>query len=181
MRPDDDNNPFGVLIPNYGNLRVWGKCRELQLQRPASLFGTATEPRPAVRRQLHLERFHRFWIHWHSGLTTANGFGAGDGYTTDQTLPHLDRGNSTFDIRHRLTFNFVWEMPFLRNRHDFLGTMLAGWQLNGIFSLQTGAHWFPYRGGGGLAGSKLQPDASFPDACDPATFNPTHCVNVRAD
>jgi hypothetical protein len=59
--------------------------------------------------------------------------------------------------------------------------MLAGWQLNGIFSLQSGAHWFPYRGGGGFAGSKLQPDTRFPDACGPATFDPAHCVNVRAD
>jgi hypothetical protein len=41
---------------------------------------------------------------WHSGATTANGAGAGEGYTTDFTLPQLDRGNSLFDIRHRLIF-----------------------------------------------------------------------------
>jgi len=118
---------------------------------------------------------------WHHSVSSANGFGAGDGYTTDQTLPQLDRGNSTYDIRHRLTFNFVWEMPFLRERHDFMGTMLAGWQLNGIFSLQTGAHWFPYRGGQN-ASSNLQPDDGSPaDVCDPATFDPTLCVNMGAD
>ena len=39
---------------------------------------------------------------WHSGATTASGGAGGDGYSTDQALPGLDRGNSVFDIRHRL-------------------------------------------------------------------------------
>ena len=39
---------------------------------------------------------------WHSGSTSANGGGGGEGYTTDVTFPGLDRGNSIFDIRHRL-------------------------------------------------------------------------------
>jgi len=177
----NDNNPNGVLNPNYGRLRVWENIAN------SSYNGLQV----SLKRQLsHGLQFggNYTWSHsidsgstWHSGLTSANGFGGGDGYTTDQTLPQLDRGNSIFDIHHRLTFNFVWEMPFLRDRHDFVGTMLAGWQLNGIFSLQTGAHWFPYRGGGFALGSKLQPDTGFPEACDPATFDPAHCVNIRAD
>ena len=44
---------------------------------------------------------------WHSGATTANGAAAGEGYTTDQHDPGLDRGDSIFDIRHRLVFNYV--------------------------------------------------------------------------
>src|SRR5262249_3005718 len=116
---------------------------------------------------------------WHGpGATTANGFGGGDAYMTDQTLPQLDRGNSTYDIRPRLAFNFVWEIPFLGKRHDFLGTMLAGWQLNGIFSRQTGPHWSPYRGGP-FARSDLH--ANVPGACSAATFDANNCVNTGAD
>ncbi len=48
---------------------------------------------------------------WHSGATTANGSAAGEGFTTDQTLPGLDRGDSIFDIRHRLVLNYVWQLP----------------------------------------------------------------------
>jgi hypothetical protein len=115
---------------------------------------------------------------WHSGQTTANGFAAGDAYSTDVTRPQLDRGNSIFDIRHRFTFNYVWEMPFFRNRHGLVAGVLGGWQWNGIWSFQTGAHWTPFRGGGG-AGSKLE--ALVPGACDAPTFDPSNCLNIRAD
>jgi hypothetical protein len=101
-----------VLNPNYANLRVWENVAN-SLQRPASLGETANEPRPAVRRQLHLSHSIDSDPVGTTASPTANGF-AGDGYMIDQTLPQLDRGNSTYDIRHRLTFNFVWEMPFLR-------------------------------------------------------------------
>ncbi len=80
---------------------------------------------------------------WHSGATTANGAAAGEGYTTDLTLPGLDRGNSLFDIRHRLVFNYVWELPG-KNLHGFLGAALGGWSYNGIWAFQSGAHWEPY-------------------------------------
>ena len=61
--------------------------------------------------------------------------------TTDQTRPGLDRGNSVFDIRHRLAFTYVWEMRFFRNQHGLLAGLLGGWQWNGIWSAQSGAHW----------------------------------------
>jgi outer membrane receptor protein involved in Fe transport len=173
-----DDNPFGVLNPNYANLRVWENVAN-------SIYN-------GLQVSLKLQMSHGLqfggnytWSHsidsgssWHMSQASANGFGGGDGYTTDQTLPQLDRGNSTYDIRHRLTFYFVWEMPFLRERHDFVGTMLAGWQLNGIFSRQTGAHWFPYRGGP-LASSNLQENV--PGACSAAKFDPKNCVNVGSD
>ena len=76
--------------------------------------------------------------------TSANGFAAGDGFTTDQTLPDLDRGNSTYDIRHRLTVSYLWELPFFLHRKGFVSTALAGWQLNGIWAFQSGAHWTPF-------------------------------------
>jgi outer membrane receptor protein involved in Fe transport len=174
----NDNNPNGVLNPNYQNLRAWENVAN-------SIYNGL---QVSLKQQLsHGLQFggNYTWGHsidsgssWHNGGTSANGFGGGDGYSTDQTLPRLDRGNSTYDIRHRLTFNFVWEMPFLRDRHDFVGTMLAGWQLNGIFSLQTGAHWFPFRGGQ-FGSSNLQENT--PGACSAATFDSQNCVNVGAD
>jgi len=53
----------------------------------------------------------------------------------------LDRGPSAFDVTHRLAANFVWELPFLRSRADAMGSILGGWQLNGIVSMQSG---FPF-------------------------------------
>jgi hypothetical protein len=80
---------------------------------------------------------------WHSGATSSNGAAAGEGYTTDFTLPQLDRGNSLFDIRHRLVVNYVWQLPG-QNLHGIMGAVLGGWSYSGVWSLQTGAHWEPY-------------------------------------
>jgi hypothetical protein len=115
---------------------------------------------------------------WHSGGTTANGFAAGDAFSTDPTQPWLDRGNSIFDIRHRLTFHYIWELPFFYQRHDWLAVMLGNWQLNGIWSFQTGAHWTPFRGGF-FSHSKLQ--ELVPGACSAPTFDPQQCVNIGSD
>ncbi len=80
---------------------------------------------------------------WHSGATTANGSAAGEGFTTDQTLPGLDRGNSVYDIRHRLVLNYVYQLPG-RNLKGVLGWVAGGWSYNGIWAFQSGAHWEPY-------------------------------------
>jgi len=68
---------------------------------------------------------------WHSSTTTANGSAGGDGYLTDVTRPGLDRGNSTFDIRQRLTFNYVYEFPWMKDQKGFVGHALGGWQYQG--------------------------------------------------
>jgi hypothetical protein len=52
------------------------------------------------------------------------------------------RGPSAFDIRHRLVFNYVWEIPIGPGKR-FLSTsaaghVLGGWQLTGILSSQSG-------------------------------------------
>ena len=94
--------PGGHINSNYGTLRVWENAansnyNSLQL---------------AVKKQTShglLFNLNYTYSHsiddgstWHSGATTANGDAAGDGFTTDWTRPGLDRGNSIFDIRHRL-------------------------------------------------------------------------------
>lgn len=43
----------------------------------------------------------------------------GDAFLTDSTLPQLDRGNSVFDIRHRFSVNYVWDVPFCIMGVDF--------------------------------------------------------------
>ena len=171
-------NPVGRLNPNYGFLRVWENAGN------SIYHGLQLSVKKQLSWGLQINGNYT-WSHaidsgsgWHSGSVTANGFSAGDAVTTDVTMPGLDRGNSTFDIRHRLTFNYVWELPLFRRKHGFFGAVLAGWQWNGIWSFQSGAHWSPYQGG---------PNARpiFEDfgtgACEPATFDPTRCFNVGSD
>jgi hypothetical protein len=112
---------------------------------------------------------------WQSVGNSVNGSAAGDGFTTDQTQPDLDRGNSVFDIRHRLTFSFVWEMPFFRTKRDLFAAGLGGWQLNSIWSFQSGAHWSAFNSDPPLLQEQTQ------GACDTATFDPANCINEGGD
>jgi hypothetical protein len=166
----------GFANNNYGNLRDWenvvnSNYNSLQanLKKQAShglLFNVNYTYSHAIDNGST----------WHSGATTANGAAAGEGYTTDQTLPGLDRGNALFDIRQRLVFNYVWELPG-KNLHGFVGAVLGGWSYNGIWAFQTGAHWEPFTSLSRL----LVPDAAFPNACKGATFDAAHCTNQGGD
>jgi len=169
-------NPLGRLNPNYGTLRVWDNSAN------SIYHGLQFSVTKKMQRGLQISGNYTYshsidsGSSWHNSQTTANGSAAGDGFTTDQTMPQLDRGNSTFDSRHRLTFNYIWELPFLRQAHGFTAAVLSGWQLNGIWSFQTGAHWTPFQGFGRPILNEL-----VPGACSAPTFNPQNCVNVGGD
>ena len=113
---------------------------------------------------------------WHSGATTASGAAGGDGYSTDQALPGLDRGNSVYDIRHRLTFNYVYELPG-KNLHGFAGAVLGGWQYSGIWAMQTGAHWSPYTS----SSRKLREITDSAAGCTAADITSGNCQNLGGD
>lgn len=165
--------PGGVINQNYGTLRVWENAgnsnyNALQL---------------AVKKQMShgmLFNLNYTWSHsidngssWHSGGTTANGVAAGDGFTTDWTRPQDDRGNSIFDIRHRVVFNYVWDLP-LGHHTGFLNAVLGGWQYNGILALQTGAHWSPFN----HASAKLREISDPAVACTATDVNTGNCQNL---
>jgi outer membrane receptor protein involved in Fe transport len=168
-------NPLGVLNPNYGRLRVWENAS-------SSIYHGM---QISVRKQLsHGLQFSANYTYshsidndstWQSAGTTVNGAAAGDGLTTDQTQPDLDRGNSVFDIRHRLALNYVWEMPFFRNQHGVTAILFGGWHWNGIWSTQSGAHWSAFNPTPPL----LHENA--PGACSAPTFNSANCVNEGGD
>ncbi len=163
-------NGQSVINANYGVLRVW----ENQATSNYNSFQLA------IRKQTShglMFNVNYTWSHslddgstWHSGATTANAAAAGDAYTTDWMHPHLDYGNSIYDIRHRLVLNYVYELPFGKH-NGFAGALLNGWQYNGIFSVQSGAHWSPYnRTGPNLVGD-----------CSTAGIAAGSCVNHGGD
>jgi len=50
-----------------------------------------------------------------------------------------DRGRSGYDRPHRLTGNFVYELPFYQHQTGSMGKLFGGWQLNSFFTFQSGA------------------------------------------
>jgi hypothetical protein len=49
-----------------------------------------------------------------------------------------DYGNSNWDIRHRFVMFFVYDAPFFSTANPVVRTVFAGWQMNGIVTVQTG-------------------------------------------
>ncbi|HKU27821.1 MAG TPA: TonB-dependent receptor, partial [Candidatus Sulfotelmatobacter sp.] len=170
-------NPNGVPNPNYGKLRTWENV----------VNSAYNALQVSVRRQMShgiLLNANYTWSHslddgstWHSGATTSNGAAAGEGYTTDQINPHLDWGNSIFDIRHRLVLNYVIQLPG-QHLHGVLGAIAGGWAYNGIWSFQSGAHWEPYAGDN-LGSAALVNAAGNP--CSAADVNSGNCMNTGGD
>ncbi len=170
------NNLFGRLNPNYGTLRVW---RDIAVSNYNSLQ-LSLNGKPAKGLQISANYTFSHAIDsgssWHNKATSVNGFAAGDGFLTDSTLPNLDRGNSTYDVRHRLTLTYTWDFPFFRHSRGFLKAALAGWQLNGLWAFQSGAHWTPYDPRRAQRFNELAPGA-----CEAGTFDLTKCQSIGAD
>ena len=165
------------LNPNYGKLRVWENAAS------SDYHALQISMKKRLRRGLQISGNYTYshsiddGSSWQSFPTSINGMAAGDAFTTDQTQPNLDRGDSIFDIRHRLSFNYTWEIPTFTSRNGLVGVLLRGWQLNGIWSFQTGAHWSPYN----ADALNLKPRNGFPGACEAATFDSVNCVNQGGD
>ena len=96
------------------------------------------------------------WSHSIDGASVFFGSGANGTTIFPQNNYDLaaERGNSDFDIRHRLSWSFLYEIPNLRRLPKVLG---EGWQLGGILSLQTGQP-FSVLTGQGLSGTGLGND-----------------------
>ncbi|MDX6709828.1 MAG: hypothetical protein QOH96_844, partial [Blastocatellia bacterium] len=78
------------------------------------------------------------------GGICSNGASARDCGPDDPLKPELDRGSSDTDVRHRLTFANIYDLPIGRNR-QYLSSMpkaldyiVGGFQLNNIVTLQSG-------------------------------------------
>jgi carboxypeptidase family protein/TonB-dependent receptor-like protein len=70
----------------------------------------------------------------------------GPGAVTNQTNPGdlaSERGPSDFDVRHLYNLSGTWDLPIFRTRTDWVGRLLGGWQLNGIWTRHSGLPWTP--------------------------------------
>jgi hypothetical protein len=70
----------------------------------------------------------------------------GPGAPTNQTYPldnQTEWGASDFDVRHNWTISGIWDLPFFRDRNDWVEVLLGGWQISGIWTRHTGFPWTP--------------------------------------
>jgi Carboxypeptidase regulatory-like domain/TonB dependent receptor len=70
----------------------------------------------------------------------------GPGATDNQTFPadqSTERGPSDFDATHNFIFSGTWDLPIFRERKDWIGHVLGGWEINGIWTAHSGFPWTP--------------------------------------
>lgn len=82
---------------------------------------------------------------WAKSIDNSSDFGSGDSseQVLDSTNLALERGVSSFDVRHRFSSAVTYELPF-KPSSGFARTLVGGWQLNSIVTLQTGQPFTPY-------------------------------------
>ncbi|HLY62528.1 MAG TPA: carboxypeptidase regulatory-like domain-containing protein [Terriglobia bacterium] len=70
-------------------------------------------------------------------------------FCTNETFPQnlkSERGPSDFDVTHYFTATAIYQLPWLKGRHDLLGRTLGGWELDPIITAHSGFPWTPVDG-----------------------------------
>jgi outer membrane receptor protein involved in Fe transport len=68
----------------------------------------------------------------------ATASGAGDINIFPPEYENYKRGLGRFDTRHRLTATGSYLLPFFRDRKDWMGALLGGWQISTVLRLSSG-------------------------------------------
>jgi hypothetical protein len=78
------------------------------------------------------------WSHSIDTASDLEDFEPNESQPTNSTNPAGDRGNSSFDIRRRFTWNFTYQFP---KAGGSMQKLKNGWGLDGILNLQDGQPW----------------------------------------
>jgi hypothetical protein len=78
------------------------------------------------------------WSHSIDDASDLEDFEPNQAQPQDSTNPVGNRGNSSFDIRRRFTWNFTYQFP---KWGGSLAKLKSGWGFNGIVNLQDGQPW----------------------------------------
>jgi Carboxypeptidase regulatory-like domain/TonB dependent receptor-like, beta-barrel len=143
------STPF--INPCFGIMRTWDTSVN------SSYWGLQTSFNRKFSRGLAFTTAYT-WSHsldyrstWHAlssggSATDANAIGEA-GYSMDPNAVYLERGNSLFDIRHRLVVSAEWDVPWMKSQQGLVGHVVGGWSVNSVVSLQSG---FPFTVGASL-------------------------------
>ena len=116
--------------------------------------------------------FNYTWSHSIDTASDGEDYVPNAAQPTDSTQPQLNRGNSNFDVRNRLTWNFVYQFP---SRKGSSQRLTNGWGLNGILTAQSGMPFHMILEADDFDGAGTY--FSKPDVVGPVKYNysdPTH-------
>lgn len=99
----------------------------------------------------------------------------------------LERAVSLFDRRHRFSFTYVYQLPFMRDQRGFVGRVLGGWEISGITNFESGAPLTITNGadadsiGGNLDRPDYNPQGQRGVRAVPSATSPTGYINPDAN
>jgi hypothetical protein len=83
---------------------------------------------------------------WSGGLIGSSDFDNGAGSATNYYHPEAELGPSSFDVRHTVVVNAVWQLPFGRSLTGAKSQILGGWQVGVVGNYASGIPFTPFIG-----------------------------------
>jgi outer membrane receptor protein involved in Fe transport len=124
--------------PNFANIRY--KMADAQSFYDSLQVGVVARPADGLQAQLSYT-LGKSTDDQSSSLGRTE-FSNGQARSVDPYNVRLNRGPSDFDVRHSLSMNFVWMLPYTAN--SSLGRALGdGWMISGIFTALSGVPMTP--------------------------------------
>jgi hypothetical protein len=104
-----------------------------------------------LSRDLQFRAAYTFSKSLDEGSSLANAIsGTTNAFTMNPLQPHWDYGLSSFDIRHSLSVNATYDLPFGRSPGTgalaFANKLISNWQVNAIATVQSGLPFSPQLG-----------------------------------
>jgi len=144
---------------------------------------TASSIYHSLQTSLRLSGWHGFtsianfvWSHSTDDASDSEDFIPNAAQPQDSTRPHLDRGNSNFDIRRRFSWNLTYELPKMGS-----SKFTNGWGFDSVVSLQDGQPFnFNYNFEGDYSGAGEGFDR--PDVVGPIQYGsaPYNFINLTS-
>jgi hypothetical protein len=172
------NNPEPSQLANTNLARPFPKFGSIQvMSAPSSSHYNALY----LKLQRRFSSGVSFLTSYSYGKSIDNGSGIrtsdGDSLTPSNNYDlGLETGLSAFDFRQRWTTSWLWDLPFGNNRRflnrgGVINAVLGGWQLGGIFTMQSGFPFTVLCGPGTIqnGGGACYPDATGVDWQLPAS------------
>ncbi|HMF93255.1 MAG TPA: TonB-dependent receptor [Vicinamibacterales bacterium] len=111
---------------------------------------------------------------WSGGLIGSSDFDNGAGSATNYFLPENELGPSSYDVRHTVVVNAVYQLPFGQSQTGAARQLLSGWQVGVIANYASGIPFTPLIGYDYAGDGSSDPNPQKPDWAP--GFNPDNAI-----
>jgi hypothetical protein len=170
----------GINLPSFANLLPPGTAAQVCVDNPATFPNEGTcngrqFPQAGITRRTNdgFSNYHAMQTRY-NGRFLNNALSVGAAYTFSKTIDNAseifafdiasanaqnpfcittcEKGLSQIDRPHAFSLNFLYDVPFMKEQRGFLGHVLGGWQVNGVYVVTSGEPYTPGQFLNGLYG-----------------------------